>query len=887
MDIFNRPPSISEDTIQYTLYPPPALAEKSSATTLAACVQAYVSDLFPHFLWHRDPFEVKVAKDLDSAAAKDNKWMLEGRMRVGDSVDDEWCVVWLLREISKKWDFAISVIDSDGEFLLIEAAEALPSWVKPSNSENRVWIHSGMLHLIPLRHISAPSKPIRRRKFPGSKGSDDEDDIVGDDLEEYLAIDDALKLVRDATVDTRAPRTVENTVWQRLSGYPAAAKSHVHTTKVYLPLDIARALSVDPSLVQKPVETFYTRDAIQLRAAHRMTRFPPHSAVLTTVRMTKPAYAQLVGQKFFPPKIFGHFKEREGSNVWRWRDIGMKLACGFEMIYQESKSRTDIASKTTDALKSSAEARKEALRRSSDYKAYVTNLVSASYFRGEIEGSQLWNELEDKAADAFIQVRQEDDATRPSFAALFNSALSNAPEYFTEMPDEPEDSDDWMNVDAADFDEMLERTRSQPQSQAMDVDSAGNEAEERVAKEQATKLHDLAAKVQKFVEGEGDVEGARFEDEAFSDDEDDAGEEDEEDEENFSDEKFSDSDDGDEDENEPVADEAARQEAMAKLVPALSEAEYGQMPASFNTQRVSKVTIETDTVDTTDPAIIQSSTTEPPLEVTSPARTRFIRPPILPRDKYEGVDSDDESSSSDPLAGGDEEDIESEDDRPQVVGDIEVDMDEEEAEFLEFSRQALGISDQQWGDIIKERKGRGAFVPTSVMAENTTSTSTRPSNNQSDSSASPSVEAQGRQPATGPRPNVNPNLDSFEAVMQAMDVELNRSRKTVKGKGKAAAVPTGDPALTGKGKVKSTSIKDDNQEDPDIEAQMEAELKTMLEHGGGDMEELDSDGEEVPMDYNLIKNFLESFKSQAGLSGPVGNLASRLQPGWTFPRDDS
>lgn len=46
-------------------------------------------------------------KDVDSAAARDDKWMLEGRMRVGDSVDDEWCVVWILREISKKWDFAI------------------------------------------------------------------------------------------------------------------------------------------------------------------------------------------------------------------------------------------------------------------------------------------------------------------------------------------------------------------------------------------------------------------------------------------------------------------------------------------------------------------------------------------------------------------------------------------------------------------------------------------------------------------------------------------------------------------------------------------------------------------------------------------------------------
>jgi hypothetical protein len=34
--------------------------------------------------------------------------------------------------------------------------------------------------------------------------------------------------------------------------------------------------------------------------------------------------------------------------------------------------------------------------------------VSTGYFRGEVEGSQIWSELEDKAADAFIKVRQEE-----------------------------------------------------------------------------------------------------------------------------------------------------------------------------------------------------------------------------------------------------------------------------------------------------------------------------------------------------------------------------------------------------------------------------------------------------------------------------------------------
>lgn len=43
------------------------------------------------------------------------------------------------------------------------------------------------------------------------------------------------------------------------------------------------------------------------------------------VRMTRVAYAQLVGQKFHPPKIWGHWNERDGTKEWRWRDIGMKL----------------------------------------------------------------------------------------------------------------------------------------------------------------------------------------------------------------------------------------------------------------------------------------------------------------------------------------------------------------------------------------------------------------------------------------------------------------------------------------------------------------------------------------------------------------------------------
>ena len=70
-----------------------------------------------------------------------------------------------------------------------------------------------------------------------------------------------------------------------------------------------------------------------------------------------------------------------------------------------------------------------------------------------------------------------------------------------------------MNVDAEDFEDVFaqrmgvsphqnEHTSAQLQGQ--------NTAEDRVAHEQASRLRNLAQKVEEFVEGEGDMEGAMF-----------------------------------------------------------------------------------------------------------------------------------------------------------------------------------------------------------------------------------------------------------------------------------------------------------------------------------------------------------------------------------------
>lgn len=38
----------------------------------------------------------------------------------------------------------------------------------------------------------------------------------------------------------------------------------------------------------------------------------------------------------------------------------------------------------------------------------MTRLVAIGYFRDEVEGSQLWNELENKAADTYVETRREE-----------------------------------------------------------------------------------------------------------------------------------------------------------------------------------------------------------------------------------------------------------------------------------------------------------------------------------------------------------------------------------------------------------------------------------------------------------------------------------------------
>ncbi|KIR43811.1 hypothetical protein I307_00147 [Cryptococcus deuterogattii 99/473] len=894
-------PTVPEDTLHYTIHLPPS-EEPLTATLL---VSQHVHSLLPErWLWNKDPWELKVATDGDHK--------LEGRMRVGDAVDDEWLVVWLLTQVSKKWpEFIISIRDTDGEFLLIEAANELPSWVSPDNANNRLWLSNGHLHLLPLS-VHSPSPP---HQLP---------DDLSFDSSIYLSETDALRAVQ--TGKYLAPKEVESAVWERLKSYPEAMKTHLHQAKVYLPVGIAKSLNQKPELVQKAVEAFYVRDPAQLRAASRMTHFSPSPSILSQVTLTRAAYAQLQGQVFHPPRVFGpEWNVRDSlssvvgegtpgnlENERRWRDLGVKLATGFEIMYREGgrKSRSGATGESLDRAEDE------------EYAVFLEGIRKAGWFGNEVEGSQKWKEREEEARKGYVNAKSVDIASqRPSFAYLVDNAIASCSLSLDQLAvseNAPEDNDDWLQISPDELDSMMLHASGQAKRSNKQDEGQGKKEDVELTEEDGKALGDLAKKVQEFVGGQGDLQGARFVDE-LSDEDMDSGSD-------FDDEEL---------QAHKGKLEAEKQARMDSLVPTLPASDWGrkvhpseqshQSPVATN-QLVGSSNADAKKID--------------PLEFI-PSK---MRPPRFAKQEFDGVVSDSESDSESDLPVEDSEDnqqarieeIEEEDEDDQqrkaklrlgedvdleeemqrrVWGggkedgdededmaaegeeELDVDMEDEAEEFLKFSREALGINDEMWEGILGDRRARGAFVP--QLSGKTKPKDELPVKLQPQSSTSKRVQfAEAKVPSKSDlQPSsslqsadqLNTSLDSFETVMRAMDEALARSR---------SEPSTSQPCqskLFNKSNKKSTSSANplplisqtddvglDAFSEDDIAA-MDRELRSVLKGAGIDPDDSDDDIEEVgeldldqKREYEMMRNFLESFKSQGGESGVVGNLFGRL-----------
>ncbi|EFX00931.1 regulatory factor [Grosmannia clavigera kw1407] len=153
-------------------------------------------------------------------------------------------------------------------------------------------------------------------------------------------------------------------------------------------------------------------------------------------------------------------------------------------------------------------------------------------------------------------------------------------------------------------------------------------------------------------------------------------------------------------------------------------------------------------------------------------------------------------------------------------------------------------------------------------------------------------------------PDTASEATSSQAPVQNLADTLTERLSTASTTSKTIQGDAGSHGVVSKSPGTPVDDTDDEDGISNLAAQFEAELKvhgalrlnppskghqaTVTEGpstGSDTANKPESDEEgEVDVDYNLVRNLLESFKSQAGMAGPAGNILGMM--GLTLPRDD-
>ena len=296
-------------------------SESSCGSNLATAIEyqrkiaEIIDPLIANYLWHKDQLFLTITYDYDGALS------LQASVNVGDSVDDEWFIVYIMLEISKCLPkIAISVYDSDGQFLLMEAADHIDDWLGPENADNRVWIHEGQCHIIPFDE-------------PGKLKSGG------------MRLDKALHCIlsneRNKT-KTAASKGVQRTIYERtIDVYPAKVAAYSHVTLCVMPVWLANLIQKYPFIISRAVEALSNTDKDYLRKAYTMNKQEAQAQLIVApVRMTRALYAQLTFKNFQPPRKYHAMMRRAAEansrKVQHAFELGCRLACGVECAMYDS-----------------------------------------------------------------------------------------------------------------------------------------------------------------------------------------------------------------------------------------------------------------------------------------------------------------------------------------------------------------------------------------------------------------------------------------------------------------------------------------------------------------------------------------------------------------------
>ncbi|XP_051835269.1 protein ecdysoneless homolog [Antechinus flavipes] len=422
--------SVAEDTVEYHLFLlPEELRDpekhKQVLQKYIATITTQFAPLLVSYIWQNQPFNLRYKPAKGSIPAH-----IVGVTKFGDNIEDEWFIVYLIKQITKKYPELVARIeDNDGEFLLIEAAEFLPKWLDPDNSTNRVFFRCGELCLIP-----APRKAGEIPWLPATPPT----------------INQALCIITRHSEKILASESIQAAVNRRIKGYPEKIQTSFHRAHCFLPAAAVAVLKQRPQLVAAAVQAFYLRDPIDLRACRTFKTFLPETRIMASVTFTKCLYAQLVQQRFVPDRRSGYSLPPQSHPRYRAHELGMKLAHGFEILCTKASPLPGFKKSpvTTTPL----------------WNGFLDSLKQNDYFEGEIEGSTKYLQKLHMAENYFQQSVNGpenflDITPGEEILTLLQTMPFELEELKKEDADLPlEDDDHWLYLSPDQLDQILQET---------------------------------------------------------------------------------------------------------------------------------------------------------------------------------------------------------------------------------------------------------------------------------------------------------------------------------------------------------------------------------------------------------------------------------------------
>ncbi|KAI8354657.1 SGT1 protein-domain-containing protein [Blakeslea trispora] len=269
-----------------------------------------------------------------------------------------------------------------------------------------------------------------------------------------------------------------------------------------------------------------------MKACATMSTFSPSEGMVDTIiPFTKTTYAQTISQKFYPPKPF-RLPSMKEKKKFQAAELGMKVACGLEMLYHNSRSHHNQSHLSIETYDFEADKK---------FLAYLAQLNTLGYFKGQKEGSKLHKILTEQAKQQYLIFKRQEHPEKVNQIALedldvddeetFEEALSvphprqtidtllsgysdEALERLTmNSSKESEDSDDWINVDPQQLEELLMK-RIGTMNQSMMADLQNDLSSSRPGSKEAEEgidLERMMASFENFVENsQSGVDGVEF-----------------------------------------------------------------------------------------------------------------------------------------------------------------------------------------------------------------------------------------------------------------------------------------------------------------------------------------------------------------------------------------